>query len=310
MKPWIIAYLSAAAGLIAEDSAYREEIITPHWIERQSHAEGTVDALFLMNDLARREPDELGQRFDIAVRKVRTLRGSNAYKNVFDLDAFEDQLGTSPDVLVISAAKPWKDLGPRGLELITNWVRNGGRLVVFTRSTTERELEEMSIDAGGVVSLTEEVCSGLDLEPIFPGKLRESFSVEQTSVGEGTITFTRPFDRAYVRFNAFFPKLGNWEDPDFTRETGYLLANRIIRHVSGKSGEGPRNFDAMPDPEGLVIQGELSQNTILHVQIRSASGQLLTESETTRLPISVPVRARGTGAVLWETRNANDRRIS
>ena len=288
----LLVFLSAAAGLFAEEPAYREEIITPHWIERHPHVAGPVNALFLVNDLARREPDELGQRFDINVQKVRTLRGSNAYKNVFDLDAFALQLESNPDVLVVSAAKPWKDLGPKGLELTMDWVRNGGRLAVFTRNTAERELEEMSLEAGEMTSLTEEVSARLNLEPVFPGKFRESFSVEQTSLGKGAITFARPFDRAFVRFNAFFPKLGSWDDPDIVRETGYLLAYRIIRRAVGKHESRQPDFDLELNLEGIAIRGDLAQDSELHLQIRSASGQLLTEAATKSLPISVPFGPR------------------
>ncbi len=309
MRATLLITIIAAGGLLlAQDGAYREEIITPHWIERHSHAEGALDALFLVNDLARREPDELGQRFDIEVRKVRTLRGSNAYKNVFDLDAFAAQLGTDPDVLVVSAAKVWKDLGPKGIESTTEWVKNGGRLVVFTRSAPERELEEMGLEAGELVSLTDAVGAGLDLEPTFPGKFRDSFAVAQTEVGMGAITLARPFDRAYVRFNALFPKLGSWDDPEIARETGYLLANRIIRRAAGKTDGDLPNIEAKPEAGGVQISGELESGE-LQIQVRSASGQLLTEATATRLPISLPVQSRGKFSLILDWRNPDGQRL-
>ena len=287
--PTLLALATFLHILPAQEPAYREEIITPHWVKPIPHSGGTIDALFLVNDLARREPDELGQRFDISVRKVRTLRGSNAYKNVFDIDAFAKQLDTQPDVLVLSAAKPWKDLGPKGLELTKDWVKKGGRLVVFTRSSPERELAEMSVTPGKIESLTEMVSQDIDLEPIFPGKFRDSFEVAQTSHGKGTITLTRPFDRAYVRFNAFFPKLGSWDEPEAARETAYLLANRILRIASGKTG----------DEEPVEYQ----------VQFRSASGQLLLEAKAKEPGIEIPIPTNGILTKIWEGLDENGKRL-
>ena len=305
--------LSLAACLLfsalSHGAAFVEEITTPHWLGKRAHVAGTVDALFLVNDLARREPDELAQRFDLKARKVRTLRGSNAYKNVFDLDALAADLKSNPDVFVISAAKAWKDLGPQGLATTLDWVRNGGRLVVFTRSDLERELKEMSITLERPESLTEAVSTGIDLEPIFPGRFRDSFSVTQGKLGRGTITFARPFDRAYVRYNAFFPKLGSWDDPDAVRETGYLLANRIIRQAAGKSGQ--TSAISVETTNGKIqLSGELpAEAAQLNVQVRSASGQLLTEATAERLPTDIPVPTTGKIIVLWEQQNTECKRI-
>ena len=95
---------------------------------------------------------------------------------------------------------------------------------------------------------------------------------------EGAVVFASPFDRAYVGFNAFFPKLMEWDDPDAARETGYLLAHRIIRYAAGKPGTNP-DITANPTDGGVRVSGDLpGPNSQLELRLYSAFGQLLVEA--------------------------------
>ena len=76
----------------AAEPAYEEQVVTPHWAWVNRHAAGPVKALFLLNERAVREADEVARRCDFhvtvlasaaATRTAPTtcLSGSNAWSN-------------------------------------------------------------------------------------------------------------------------------------------------------------------------------------------------------------------------------------
>jgi len=123
---WTALLLAAVtpATLYAEPARH-EEINTPHWQWVEKHAGGAVRALFLVNNLAAREPDELAQRFDLRATTVPV--SGDAYKNKFDVAALRRELLREHDVIVVAASLIHRDLPEDVLAEVQNHVlRTGG----------------------------------------------------------------------------------------------------------------------------------------------------------------------------------------
>lgn len=217
--PILLAIFFISPGF-AQDSVYQEKIVTPHWVKHRANAGGTAKALFVVGDFARREPWELGQRYDIGVTNVRTLRGSNAYKNVWDLDDLAAGLAAGPDVLVVSANRAFRDLGELGVQRIGDWVKGGGNLLVFGRHKEDIEFKELTPYLGIAwepQEVTGAIKTGLDLDPTHPGELVNTLQVVGMAVGEGKITYAKSFERTFSMFNAFHPRVLEWDAPEVVR---------------------------------------------------------------------------------------------
>ena len=289
----LIIMLLVVSGMSqGKEIAYQEEIITPHWMQKHPYAHGPIKVLFITNDIARREPDELAERFDIKATVLHVISG-DAYKNVFDLKALEENLKAKPDVLVISALFPWSDLGSKGCNLILKAIKDGLPLVVFSRQNFKVDLDKffniatsdskgkngiLPFDFANATNITDALSSDISLDMLF--KKGNGLKIMSIPTPKSKVLYVTPYDVGRLYFNSFIP----WRYPadrgDIIPETSYLLAQRIIRNASaGNIKSEILNFNLKFSLQGsskLIISANNIENAEkIEWQVKSFWGQTL-----------------------------------
>jgi len=219
--------LMFTAVLSAAEPAYRQQITTPHWQWIDQHAGGTVRALFLVNNLATREPDELAQRFDLAATVVPVT--GDPYRNKWDDDALLTGLADRPDVIVLAATKPWQHLSEDAKKALREAVADGIPLAVFGGPTGLPPWDELIGD--DAVDLTTSVGKTLAADAI---AFRRPFRATMRTAGKGRILLAAGFDQHWTFFSAFQPSIAPDFDSTLHRELTYALCSRLIRIAAGK----------------------------------------------------------------------------
>ena len=124
--------LTLACALVrAEQHAYEEQVITPHWRWAKPHAVGRVRAVFFTNNLAAREPDELAQRFDIEAFVVPVT--GNPYVNRSDESFMAEALRAGADVVVVASRNTWQELGPKAQAQLWRKAQDGVPIIFYSR---------------------------------------------------------------------------------------------------------------------------------------------------------------------------------
>lgn len=225
-----LAVVIVGSSLHGEE-AYREKLVTPHWRWlRTRHAGGTVRALVLVNNKARREPDELAQRFDIHCTTV-PVAGDD-YANRFDEEFLLQQLEQRPDILVMAAHSTWQHLSEGVQAAVRRRLQAGMPVLDFGRR--RRDMAGGLFEGDG----NDDAAAAVGPFPVdqidFVGI---GFKLRRWRHGKGRAYLAESYGTHFTAFNAFVPRAAAYPGNRPAVELAYALAARLIRHAAGRRSD-------------------------------------------------------------------------
>ena len=273
----VLLLIFSWSGTYGEDKqiAYKERIITPHWEWVKKHKGGTVKALFLVNNLATREPYELQQRFDISATVVPV--SGDAYKNYYDEKFFLEEIEKNYDVIVVASTKPWGSLSSSTMEKIKEKVVNGCSLVIFgVQPEIFSELKSVAEEEKTIIDIEKKL-------PVKNLKFKIPFKINVYKAKKGKIVLVNGYDLHWCFFTSFLPINTPYFEGCIEPELFYALAAKIIRYAANK--ESDLKIEEVIIPEEFVlgdrckfrlkVSKERKIDTNLIIEIYGPSGNLL-----------------------------------
>lgn len=239
MRLAFLLWGTAASVAFAQDpspAAFREAITTPHWEWVDRHAGGTVRALFLTSFLGTREPEELAQRFDIAVDVVPVTGNPSGQPTGYDEAYLTNALAAKPDVIFVAYRGALGHLSSNALEALTRAVTGGASLLALSSGKVPeawraKRQESLNVEAMEVADRNLPV-SRLQ----FPwGRKDGRIGLEVFQVGGGRFINIGMGHGAGGGFNAFIPADAASPELPAKVETAYAVFARIIRWAAGKT---------------------------------------------------------------------------
>jgi hypothetical protein len=272
-------------NMLAENfHAYREELVTPHWDWYAEASENHLTVLFLTNNLAAHEPEELAQRFPGIKPLVAPVVG-DSYKNTFDGKWLAATLSSNLDLIVVTARELLRDLTPEMREALTAKIKGGTPLLCLVddpgwRTFIKAQLEPDSpplanakdwdafIKAHPSVELGDQMGRLLPLEVLNFRSVGGKLHLSEYKIGNGSFFWAGGYDLAWVYPNAFVPRADALCTID--NEVALALAARMIRFAAGVKAE----FQT----KSLDISGNLAVFTFDHtVKIGKLRWELYSE---------------------------------
>lgn len=240
MKRILLSVAVAIAGsLCGAGQAYVERVTTPHWAWEGAHTGGTVRALFMVYGHARRQVDELAQRFDMTVESV-AVGGSALQAVDCDRERWANLMTQRWDVVVLAASAGWPALGITNQAALIEAMQAGQRVVVYNGQQGTNDNLNALIQGKPLANHADAVFRGLPVDRL---NYRMPFQFREYAVGQGRLFLLDRIDTHWTRFNAFMG-LGmqgvhalSWYDEPVTPESFYAAAGRWIRLAAGRQGE-------------------------------------------------------------------------
>jgi len=282
--------LGLASTALAAEPVFREQVTTPHWQWVDHHDGGTVRALFLVNYLAMREPDELAERFDLTATVVPAT--GDAYRNRWDDEALKLGLLERPDVIVIAATQPWRDLSDAAKTALHGAVGAGTSMVVFGgRGALPPWPDLLGKDASDLTAL-----AGATI-PIHAVPFRRTFRVTDRTAGRGHVMLVEGFDLHWTFFSAFQPSRSPGFDDAVGPELAYALCARLIRMAAGKQAlRGERVAKLSPD---FILTAPPSPGTTLRWAVHTSFGECVGHGVSTAPANITPLHGKATVCRWW-----------
>lgn len=314
---WIMAWSVAGFAAAAENGAYRENVITPYWDWEGVHTGGTVRALFLVNEHALRQVDELVQRFDLSAESV-AIGGGNLMATDCDQARWASLASQRWDVVVLAANNAWPALNITNQTALIESMKAGQRVALYTfqQGTNDNLTALLKAPAQ---DRTERGRRALASERLL---FRMPFQVKEYPVGAGALFMIGHYGTHWTRFNAFMGVGMNrvhapsWFDEATTPELFYAVAGRWLRLAAGREGartaavaEAPpagAMLDA-PAPFRFALSGGATNGDVLAWYLLSPFGEELAhgrESIVTPDSAACEVTPRQAGRLLlrWQWR--------
>lgn len=258
-------------------TAYREKIITPHWEWVKKSKNGTVKAIFFVNNLAAREPYELEERFDIKATVV-PVKG-NAYGNYYDEKFILSELKKNYDVIVFAAREPFKNISPACKKAIKEKIENGTSAVIF--GYTPFLLKEIKhlLNKDKKIENPDEIIKNIPLNTLH---FKRKFGIEVYKC-RGKIIIVNGYDLHWCFFTAFLPVNSYYYGYLAEPEIYYALASRIIRYASSKFSHNIENVDIKKEKDKYRIKINLKNpdsNKKILMKVYNRFGELIYKNYT------------------------------
>lgn len=263
----VVALLAVAATLGADESAYREEIMTPHWDWAPALADGPVSAVVVVNDLAAREPEELAQRVEFRVQTLPLTAGEKAAP---DSEAFVAALGTSPDLIVLATNAATRGMTPAALDALWKALVGGATVVMYRQQVLTGplgDLLKLKLPTPGAADAVEGVpVSRLSVPPsllaLFPVDalpFRGKPVVDAFAVGQGRLIALTGWDTHWTWFNAFVPAGNNaMFDQPLARELSYgFMSHLLLWAARGDAAGGVQSLSLPATPPEIGNEAAL-----------------------------------------------------
>lgn len=277
----------------SEGKVVERTLITPHWNWQNSRAERRLRVLFLVNNLATREPQELAQRFNIEPEIIGITQ-----KGLLP-EALQAALGRKPQVIVLATAGADKMLlHDTTKNLLREAVEAGTPLALFVRHWQPQSKGNIWPGCTNATDVTENVLANLPYSalPVPP-------QIFDAPLGKGRVMIITGYDNHFNWFSAFSPYRRHL-DPMSTpiTELAYAVADRVIIAASGL----PTSEAKLAIPHtvnwGEALALPVPSKGTLRWTLHSPFGDAVTASDTSTL---VPTGG-GRHWLRWTQENEGD----
>ena len=283
-KTVLLALIMGMASFLqaVESKALREEFVTPHWEWETASSEKPLEVLFLTNNLAAYEPEELARRFPGIKPLVAPVIG-DSYKNTFEGKWLTDALNSKLDLIVVTARELLRDLQPELKVALIAKLKAGTPLLCLVDDSGWRAFLKEQFDPDGpALANARDWAAFLKAHPgvergdqlgrqlpLGALKLRSAagkLNFTEFKIDKGSFHWVAGYDLAWVYPNGLTPNIQAECLSDY--ETAMALAARMIRFAAGVS------------PDSQVKTLEVSDDAAVFTFDRSVTGKLRWELYT------------------------------
>jgi hypothetical protein len=337
------AFPASAAGIDKSEAAYRDEIVTPHWLWVDKHAGNTIRALFITEELAAREPYELSQRFDIDATVIPALGVTLSpgrkidYRRQNRLDeppTLTELLKKDWDIIVMACRGVFTALSSEERQLLIKKIRDGTPLVVYNshwlnleyfkkeRLTTGDE----SHDKGEPEEDPDAIARCLPVKELF---YRGPLKIPFLPLGRGKIAYVHGYNTHWTFRNALLgvdPVFGIHKPASFINdpvspEMHYAVAARWLRWAAGKESSYQLQSLSLQNPVSVGDTAEIKatlnkdarKGDRLEWHLHSPYGEVLKTGDKllpdSEKEVTIPLELGQSGRLAFRCRLLRDGRV-